>query len=39
MYLSTFSQKLGFRILQFPQWNYIETYNYLYSLDLEKSEV
>ena len=39
MYFSTFFQKLRFRIFQFSQWNYIETYNYLYWLDSEKSKV
>ena len=39
LYFSTFFQKLGFRISQFSQWNYIETYNYLYLLDSEKSKV
>jgi hypothetical protein len=28
-----FFKKLGFWFSQFSQWNYIETYNYLYSLD------
>jgi hypothetical protein len=35
MYFSTVFQK---RIFQFSQWNYIETYKYLYSLDSEKSK-
>ena len=39
MYFSTSFQKLGFRFLQFSQWNYIKTYNFLYSLDSEKSIV
>jgi hypothetical protein len=39
MYFSTFFQKLGFLFFQFSQWNYIETYNYLYLLDSKKSKV
>jgi hypothetical protein len=31
--------KTRVRIFQFSQWNYIETYNYLYLLDSEKSKV
>ena len=39
MYFLTFFHKLGFRIFQFSQWNYINTYNCLYLLDSEKSKV
>jgi hypothetical protein len=38
-YFSTFFQKLVFRFFQFSQWNYTKTYDYLYSLDSEKSNV
>jgi hypothetical protein len=38
VFFGFFSQKLGFRIFQFFQRKYIETYNYLYLLDSEKSK-
>jgi hypothetical protein len=38
-YFPTFFQKLGFQIFQLCQWNYIETYDYLYLLGSKKSKV